>query len=86
MILFKQRSIRYLDGNGGHYSRNLKAIKRENLTRPRDIALQLAHKDEVIHFAAHKIKAAIAVKQTSHDPEKVTVLLEEVLRKIAEEV
>ena len=81
MILFKQRSIRYLDDKGGHYSRSLKAIKRENLTRPRDIALQLAQKYEVIHFAVHKIKAAMALRQTTTDPQPVTVLLEEVLKK-----
>lgn len=86
MIIFKPRSIRYLDAQGGHYSRNLKAIKREKLTRPRDIALQLAHKDEVIQFVAYRIKAAVALKRAVTDSAQVAALLEEVLDKITDEV
>lgn len=84
-MLFKPRSIRYLDQQGGYYSKNLKAIKREKLTRPRDIALQLAHKDEVIDFVAHKVKAAITLRRSIDNSAQVGLLLEEVLQKIMDE-
>ena len=82
MIVFKQRCIRYLDGQGGHYSRNLKAIKREKLTRPRDIALQLAHRDAVIDFAVNWIKSAIALNKAKGNSAEAITALEELLRKL----
>lgn len=82
MIIFKPHSIRYLDDQGGHYSRNLKAIKREKLTRPRDIALQLAHKDELIHFAVTWVKSAIALNKAENNSAQVDKALQEVLQKI----
>jgi hypothetical protein len=85
MIEFKQRSIRHLDSLGGHYSRNLKAIKSEKLTRPRDIALQLAHKDAVIGFAVNWIKSAIALNKARDNTEQVEKVLEAILQKIADD-
>ncbi|MGK0442788.1 MAG: hypothetical protein ACJA0N_002607 [Pseudohongiellaceae bacterium] len=85
MIEFKQRNIRQLDNLGGHYSRNLKAIKSEKLIRPRDIALQLAHKDAVIGFAVNWIKSAIALNKARDNTEQVEKVLEAILQKIADE-
>jgi hypothetical protein len=82
MIVFKQRCIHRLDGLGGHYSRNLKAIKREKLTRPRDIALQLAHRDAVIEFATNWLKSAVELSKARRDSVEVDRVLEEVLKKI----
>lgn len=42
---YKQRDVRALDANGGHYSRHVAAMTEEGLVAKSDIAAELAWRD-----------------------------------------